>query len=40
MAHRLFRAASIAPHRSRSFKLSNDPAFVEKVRGMRPAKSP
>lgn len=32
MAHRLFRAASIAPHRSRSFKLSNDPAFVEKVR--------
>ena len=32
MAHRLFRAASIAPHRSRSFKLSNDPAFVEEVR--------
>lgn len=32
MAHRLFRAASIAPHRSRSFKLSNDSAFVEKVR--------
>lgn len=32
MAHRLFRAAGIAPHRSRSFKLSNDPAFVEKVR--------
>lgn len=32
MAHRLFRAASIAPHRSRSFKLSNDRAFVEKVR--------
>ena len=32
MAHRLFRAACIAPHRSRSFKLSNDPAFVEKVR--------
>ena len=30
--NRLFRAASIAPHRSRSFKLSNDPAFVEKVR--------
>ncbi len=32
MAHRLFRASAIAPHRSRSFKLSNDPAFVEKVR--------
>lgn len=32
MAHRLFRAAGLAPHRSRSFKLSNDPAFVEKVR--------
>lgn len=32
MAHRLFRAAGIAAHRSRSFKLSNDPAFVEKVR--------
>ena len=32
MAHRLFRTAGIAPHRSRSFKLSNDPAFVEKVR--------
>ena len=32
MAHRLFRAAGIAPHRSRSFKLSNDPAFVDKVR--------
>lgn len=32
MAHRLFRAAGIAPHRPRSFKLSNDPAVVEKVR--------
>ena len=32
MAHRLLRAASIAPHRARSFKLSNDPAFVEQVR--------
>jgi putative transposase len=32
MAHRLFRAAALAPHRSRSFKLSNDPAFVDKVR--------
>ncbi len=34
MAHRLFRAASIAAHPSRSFKRSNDPAFVEKVRGI------
>ena len=34
MAHRLFRAACIAPHRSRSVKLSNDPAFVEKVRNI------
>lgn len=32
MAHRLFRAAGLQPHRSRTFKLSNDPAFVEKVR--------
>lgn len=32
MAHRLFRAAGIEPHRSTSFKLSNDPVFVEKVR--------
>jgi len=32
MAHRLFSAAALSPHRSRSFKLSNDPAFVEKVR--------
>jgi putative transposase len=32
MAHRLFSATGIAPHRSRSFKLSNDPAFVDKVR--------
>lgn len=32
MARRLFCAASIALHRCRSFKLSNDPAFVEKVR--------
>jgi len=32
MAHRLCRAAGLQPHRSRSFKLSNDPAFVEKVR--------
>jgi len=32
MAHRLFRAASLAPHRARSFKLSNGPAVVKKVR--------
>jgi putative transposase len=32
MAHRLFRASGLAPHRARSFKLSNDPAFIEKVR--------
>jgi putative transposase len=32
MAHRLFRAAGLQPHRSRTFKLSNDPEFVEKVR--------
>lgn len=32
MAHRLFQVAGIAPYRSRSFKLSNDSAFVEKVR--------
>lgn len=32
MAHRLFRAAGLQPHRSCSFKPSNDPAFVEKVR--------
>lgn len=32
MAHRLFSTAGIAPHRTRTFKLSNDPAFVEKVR--------
>ena len=46
MAHRLFRAANTAPHRSRSFKYSNDPAFVEKVhlcrnwqrRGFQPMK--
>lgn len=38
MAHRLFRAAGIAPHRSRSFKLSNDPAFVEKVRDIEGAR--
>jgi len=32
MAHRLFRTAGLQPHRTRTFKLSNDPEFVEKVR--------
>ena len=30
--HRLFRAFALQPHRSKSFKLSTDPFFVEKVR--------
>jgi putative transposase len=30
--HRLFRSFAVQPHRTRSFKLSNDPFFVEKVR--------
>jgi len=30
--HRLFQAFAVQPHRSRPFKLSNDPFFVEKVR--------
>src|SRR5512146_839804 len=30
--HRLFQAFALQPHRSRSFKLSTDPFFVEKVR--------
>jgi putative transposase len=30
--HRLFRAFAVQPHRTRSFKLSTDPFFVEKVR--------
>jgi putative transposase len=30
--HRLFQAFAVQPHRSRTFKLSNDPFFVEKVR--------
>jgi len=32
MAHRLFRLFALQPHRSKTFKLSNDPFFVEKVR--------
>ena len=30
--HRYFTLFGIQPHRSRHFKLSNDPFFVEKVR--------
>ena len=29
--HRIWQEAGLAPHRWRQFKLSNDPAFVEKV---------
>jgi transposase len=32
MTHRLFRMFGLQPHRTESFKLSNDPFFVEKVR--------
>ena len=30
--HRIWRAFSLQPHRSETFKLSADPLFVEKVR--------
>jgi hypothetical protein len=30
--HRLFQAFAFQPHRTRTFKLSNDPFFIEKVR--------
>src|SRR5687768_2791868 len=30
--HRVWQAFRIEPHRTRSFKISNDPLFVEKVR--------
>jgi len=30
--HRVFQAFAVPPHRSRSFKLSTDPFFIEKVR--------
>ena len=30
--HRIWRAFSLAPHRTETFKLSTDPQFVEKVR--------
>jgi putative transposase len=32
MTHRLFKIFGLQPHRTESFKLSNDPFFVEKVR--------
>ena len=32
MTHRLFKMFGLQPHRSESFKISNDPFFVEKVR--------
>ena len=32
--HRLFQAFAVQPRRTRSFKLSNDPFFVEKVRDL------
>jgi putative transposase len=30
--HRVFQAFAVQPHRSKNFKLSSDPFFVEKVR--------
>lgn len=30
--HRLFQTFAVQPHRTRSFKLSTDPFFIEKVR--------
>jgi hypothetical protein len=30
--HRIWRAFGLQPHRTETFKLSNDPLFVEKVR--------
>jgi putative transposase len=30
--HRVFQTFALQPHRSKTFKLSNDPFFVEKVR--------
>lgn len=32
MVHRLFNLFAVQPHRAKSFKISNDPFFVEKVR--------
>jgi len=31
MVHRVWKASNLKPHLSRTFKLSNDPCFVEKV---------
>src|SRR5208283_4222155 len=31
MVHRVWRANQLKPHLTRTFKLSNDPRFVEKV---------
>jgi len=31
MVHRVWRAAGLKPHRTKTFKLSNDPHFVEKL---------
>jgi putative transposase len=30
--HRVFQTFGVQPHRTRSFKLSTDPFFIEKVR--------
>ena len=38
--HRISRAFSLQPHRTETFKLSNDPLFVEKVRDVEPRGSP
>ncbi len=32
MTHRLFKMFGLQPHRTESFKISNDPFFIEKVR--------
>ncbi len=31
-SYRVFQCLSVQPHRTKTFKLSNDPFFVEKVR--------
>jgi len=36
---RIWRAFSLQPHRSETFKLSKDPLFIEKVVSPRPAPS-
>jgi len=37
--HRIWRAFSLAPHRSETFKLSKDPLFIDKVRDIWPSPS-